>query len=267
MADILFERRDDGVVILTLHRPDALNAFTYRMYEELLGYLEDLRVDSAARVVLLTGAGRAFSAGHDLRCTVSASWNDDALGPAYASRRNLAMIGRIPQLMRQLPQPIVAAVNGPAAGIGFVLALAADMCVAARSAKFVNAMHNVGTGHEFGVTWMLPRAVGTQRAAEILLSARPILAEEAQAIGLVLKTVDDDQLMGAALEIAKRIVRNAPMAVTLTKQSLWVNMGIGNLEAACELEARAVFMAAQTEDAAEKRRAFLDRRDPQFSNR
>src|SRR5207302_1013389 len=157
------------------------------MYEELLGHLEAIRMDATVRCVVLHGAGRAFCAGHDLRGGPSASWSDPSLGPAYAMHRNLAMIGRIPQVMRQLPQPVIAAVNGAAAGVGFAFALAADLCVAAQSAKFVNATHNAGTGHEVGMSWLLPRAIGTQRAAEILLTARPILADEAASIGLVLK--------------------------------------------------------------------------------
>jgi enoyl-CoA hydratase len=267
MSNILYERGEDGVVILTFNRPEFLNAFTFPMYEEFLAYLEDLRLDAAARVVVLRGAGRAFSAGHDLRGGPPPSWSDASLGNAYAMRRNLAMIGRIPQLIRQLPQPVIAAVNGPAAGAGFVFALAADLCLAARSAKFVNGMHNAGTGHELGISWMLPRAIGTQRAAEILLTSRPIHADEAAAIGLALQVVDDDLLMSVTLELAARVTSNAPMAVTLTKQSLWVNQGVGNLEAACEIEARAVILAGQTEDALEKRRAYIDKRAPVFTNK
>lgn len=267
MKNIQFHRDPTGITTLTFNRPDALNAFTYQMYDELINHLETLRLDSTTRVVILTGAGRAFSAGHDLRTSSESSWAESEEGRAYTTHRNLSVIGRIPQLMRKLPQPVIAAVNGPAAGIGFIFALAADMCLAARSAKFVNALHNVGTGHELGLSWMLPRAVGTQRAAEILLTARPILAEEAEAIGLALKVTDDADLMSATLEIAQRIVQNAPMAVTLSKQSLWINQGVGNLEAACDIEARAVFMAGQTEDAAEKRRAYFEKRPPQFTYR
>jgi enoyl-CoA hydratase len=267
MSDILLQRDESGVVTLTLNRPDALNAFTHAMYEELIGILEGLRYDAQARVVVLTGAGRAFSAGHDLRGGPAASWADPALGRAYAHKRSMMSLARIPLLLRSLPQPVIAAVNGAAAGIGFVFAVAADLSVAARSAKFVNAIHNAGTGHELGLSWMLPRAVGTQRAAEILLTGRPVLADEAERIGLVLRTVDDDQLQPAVREIADRIISNVPIGVWSTKQSLWINQGVGSLEAACEIEARSVFMAQQTEDAAEKRRSFLEKRKPVFANK
>ena len=266
MADILSERSAEGVVTLTLNRPEALNAFSFAMYEELIGVLEALRHDASARVVILTGAGRAFCAGHDLRSTGPAPWIDPALGKPYAAKHSIARIAQIPLLMRSLPQPVIAAVNGAAAGIGFAFALAADLCLVARSVKFVNAIHNAGSGHELGMSWMLPRAIGTQRAAEILLTSRPVLAEEAERIGLALRAVDDDKLLAEAQSLAASICANVPLGIWLTKQSLWLNQGVGSLEAACEIEARAVFMAQASEDAAEKRRSFIDKRAPRFTN-
>src|SRR3954466_14700922 len=195
MADILFERSPDGIATLTLNRPDALNSFSFTMYEELISVLESLRHDAGTRVVILTGAGRAFCAGHDLRSSGPAPWVDPALGKAYANKHSITRIAQIPLLMRAIPQPVIAAVNGAAAGLGFAFALAADLCLAADSARFVNAIHNAGTGHELGMSWMLPRPVGTQRAAEILLTSRPVPADEAQRIGLALRAVPDDCLM------------------------------------------------------------------------
>lgn len=267
MADILQERSPEGVVTLSLNRPDALNAFTFPMYDELIGILESLRADVRARVVILTGAGRAFSAGHDLRSTAANPWVDDALGRAYASKISISQIARIALLMRELPQPVIAAVKGPAAGVGFVFAVAADLCVAGRSAKFVNSLHNAGSGHEMGLSWMLPRAIGTQRAAEILLTGRPVLGDEAASIGLALKCVEDEQLLAAAGELAAAIVANVPLGVWLTKQSLWINQGVGSLAAACEIEARAVFQAQTTEDKDEKRKSFFEKRPPVFNFR
>ena len=267
MSDILLERAPDGIVTLTLNRPDALNAFSFAMYDELIAVLEGLRHDASARVVILTGAGRAFCAGHDLRAGGSAAWVDPALGKPYAAKHSITRIAQIPLLMRALPQPVIAAVNGAAAGLGFAFALAADLCLAARSAKFVNSIHNAGTGHELGMSWMLPRAVGTQRAAEILLTSRPVLADEAERIGLALRAVDDDRLMEEARALAASICANVPLGVWLTKQSLWLNQGVASLEAACEIEARAVFMAQATEDAAEKRKSFFEKRPPGFHNR
>jgi len=267
MSDILFECSPEGIATLTLNRPEALNAFSFGMYEELIAILERLRHDTETRVLIMTGAGRAFCAGHDLRSAGPAPWVDPAWGKPYAAKHSITRIAQIPLLMRALPQPVIAAVNGAAAGLGLAFALAADLCLAAHSARFVNAIHNAGTGHELGMSWMLPRAVGTQRAAEILLTARPVLADEAERIGLALRAVPDDRLLAEAQALAASICANVPLGVWLTKQSLWLNQGVASLEAACEIEARAVFLAQASEDAAEKRRSFLEKRPPVFNNR
>jgi enoyl-CoA hydratase len=266
MSEILIDRADGGVLTLTLNRPEALNAFTFAMYEELIGILERLRHDAATRVVILTGAGRGFCAGHDLRAPAPAPWVDPTLGRSYANKHAITRIAQIPLLMRSIPQPVIAAVNGAAAGIGFAFALAADLCLVGRSAKFVNSIHNAGTGHELGMSWMLPRAVGTQRAAEILLTARTVGSDEAERIGLALRVVDDNKLLAEARSLADSILANVPLGVWLTKQSLWLNQGVASLEAACEIEARAVFMAQSSEDAAEKRKSFVEKRAPRFKN-
>jgi enoyl-CoA hydratase len=266
MSDILVDEPIEGVKRLTLNRPQQLNAFTFSMYSELLEALQALRNDSKARVVVLTGSGKGFCAGHDLRNAGEPGWIDDPdLGKAYRGKYAITEINRIPLLMRQLPQPIICAVNGAAAGMGYALALAADLCLAAKSAKFVNSIHNAGTGHELGLSYLLPRAVGTQRAAEILLTARPVLADEAERIGLVLRSVPDEQLMEAAFELARGILVNVPIGIWLTKQSLWLNQGAGSLEAAIELESRAVAIAQSTADAADKRASFLEKRAPKFT--
>jgi enoyl-CoA hydratase len=256
-----------GCCRIALARPDALNAFSYAMYREFTSALDALRYDPKVHVVILTGQGRAFCAGHDTRNPGEADWTPDDLGKAYRSRMLLGEINRLPIAMRSLPQPIIAAVNGAAAGLGFALAVAADIAIAGRSAKFVNALHNAGTGHEIGLSYMLPRAIGTQRAAELLLSSRPVLSDEAERIGLVLRAVDDDKLEQEAEALARSIAENAPIGVYLTKQSLWLNQDVGSLEAAIEMESRAVFMAQTTEDVAEKRAAFLAKRKPRFSGR
>jgi enoyl-CoA hydratase len=155
-------------------------------------------------------------------------------------------------------------VNGTAAGIGYALALASDLCLAAKSAKFINVIHNAATGTELGMSYMLPRAVGTQRAAELLLTARPVLADEAERIGLVLRAVPDETLMEEALKLADAIVVNSPIGIWLTKQSLWFNQGGGSLEAAIELENRAVLASQATEDAIEKRTSAIEKRRPDF---
>lgn len=268
MNDIVVDIPEEGVTRITLNRPQHLNVFTHDMYPRFIEILRSLEHDSKTRVVVLTGNGRAFCAGHDMKASGSPPWIDDQdMGPAYFRRYSMSEISLIPSLMRRLPQPVICAANGPVAGIGFALALAADLCIAARSAKFVNAVHNAGTGHELGISYMLPRAIGTQRAAELLLTARAVLADEAERIGLVLRTVDDASLMDEALKLARAIIVNVPIGIWLTKQSLWINQNAGSLEAAIELENRGVVLAQFTADKDEKRAAYFEKREPKFTNR
>ena len=266
-ASLAISRPFDGCCRIALARPDSLNSFTYEMYREFTAALENLRYDPDVYVVILTGEGRAFCAGHDVRSREPAGWVRQGLGKAYESRMLISEINKLPVTIRSLPQPVIAAVNGTAAGLGFALALCADVAIAARSAKFVNTIHNAATGHEIGLSYMLPRAIGTQRAAELLLTSRAVMAEDAERIGLVLRAVDDDQLEEETLKLARAIAENTPLGTQLTKRSLWLNQDIGSLEAAIEMESRAVFMAQSTEDAAEKRRAVKEKRPPRFTGR
>lgn len=263
---ILVDTPAEGVARITLNRPDALNSFTFDMYEALTEAFEGLRDDPEVRVIILTGAGRAFCAGHDVRAGSKPSWVKPGLGKIQAGKYTMRLLGQIPILMRSMPQPIICAVNGTAAGIGYSLALASDMALAARSAKFVNVIHNAATGAELGMSYLLPRAVGTQRAAELLLTARPVQAEEAERIGLVLRMVEDEALIDEALKLADAIAVNSPVGIWLTKQSLWFNQSAGSLEAAIELENRAVLASQATEDAIEKRTSAIEKRRPKFKH-
>lgn len=265
MADIETDVPAAGVLRITLNRPEALNALTFDMYEELIGFFETTRFNPAVRVVILTGAGKAFCAGHDVRAAGTARWVAPDQGMMQTKRALLGRMGALPILMRSLPQPIIAAANGATAGAGYALALAADLILAAHSAKFVNAYHNAGTGHEFGLSYLLPRAIGAQRAAELLLTGRPVLADEAAAIGLVLRAVDDAELQPAALALAAQILLNSPIGTQLTKQSMRLNETAGSLEAAIEMENRAILISQSTADTAEKRKAFAERRPPHFT--
>ncbi|KHK89165.1 enoyl-CoA hydratase-related protein [Novosphingobium malaysiense] len=268
MADnILIDEPVEGVKRLTLNRPEAMNAFTNAMYLEFIAILEDIKYDPDCRVVILTGNGRGFCTGHDLRDKEPPSWVKSGVGKAYNTKYSMEVIASIPKLLRNLPQPVICGVNGTVAGMGYAFPLAADMAIAGQSAKFINAIHNAATGAELGMSYMLPRAVGAQKAAEILYTARRVSAEEAAEIGLVLKTVPDDQLQDECVALAKDIAVNVPMGIWVTKQSLWHNMNAGSLEQAMEFETRGVFMAQSTEDAKEKRAAFLEKREPKFSGK
>jgi enoyl-CoA hydratase len=266
-ASLVIDRPEEGIERITFNRPEKLNAFNAEMYDGILAEFDRIAFDPSVRVVIITGAGRGFCSGNDLGGMGKLKQLPEGVGRPYASRYMIAILSRIPSAMRALPQPVIAAVNGATAGIGFSLALAADIAVAGHAAKFVNAVHNAGTGAELGMSYMLPRAVGTQRAAEILLTQRPILAQEAADIGLVLKAVPDEALMDETLGLARAMMANVPMGNWVTKQALWANQNAGSLEAAMDYEHRGVFISQSTEDAVEKRSAFIEKRAPTFHNR
>jgi len=267
MSDILVDTPIDGVARLRFNRPESMNTLTFTMYELLIEHLERIRYDHSVQVVIIAGSGRAFCAGHDLRAGGQPGWVDAELGRAQRNRAILAKLGQIPLLMRNLPQPIIVAVNGATAGAGYSIALAGDLALAAKSAKFVNAFHNAGSGHELGFSYMLPRAVGTQHAAEIMFTGRAVSAEEAAQIGLVLRTVEDDQLEAEALKLAESIMVNSPIGIAITKQTMWMNADAGSLAHAIELENRGIFVSTSTEDTAEKRKAFIEKRKPVFKGK
>jgi enoyl-CoA hydratase len=265
--EILIDMPATGVLRVTLNRPDAGNGFTFGMYEKLAQVFGETAYRSDVQVVILTGNGRMFSVGHDLRNGGTSSIVPTDVGPTHGARLSTRAINQLPVLMRNLPQPIICAVNGTAAGAGYGLALAADLTIAARSAKFVNAFHNAGTGHEFGLSYLLPRTVGSQRAMELLLTGRHVPAEEARDIGLILRVVDDAALMDEALALADAIMQNAPLGTQITKQSVWLNLGAPSLDAAMEMESRGQMMTIGTSDRVEKRSAFFEKRRPIFENR
>jgi len=264
--EIICETPIDGVKVVRFNRPASLNAFTHSMYHNLLDILADIRVDSSIRAMILTGTGRGFCSGHDLKAAGENNFGAPGFGKAHIDRLTMEGMNRIPLAMRALPQPIICGVNGVAAGLGYSLALASDMAIAARSAKFINTIHNAATGAELGLSYFLPRAIGSQRAAELLYTSRPVLAEEAAQIGLVLRMVEDADLLEACLDVARGVIQNVPMGITLTKQTLQVNQNIGSLEAAMEMESRATMIAINTDDAKEKRASFWEKRSPVFKN-
>jgi enoyl-CoA hydratase len=264
--EILVDMPRDGVMRITLNRPDSGNGFTFTMYERLVELLSETAYNHEVRVVILTAKGRMFSVGHDLRNGGTSSHVSTAIGKVHTSRASTRWINQIPVLMHSLPQPIIAAVNGTAAGAGYGLAVAADLTIAARSAKFVNAFHNAGTGHEFGLSYLLPRAVGTQRAMELLLTGRHLPAEEAERIGLILRCVDDAALVDDAFSLADAIMQNAPLGIEITKQSVWMNLAAPSLDVALEMETRGQMVTVGTDDRAEKRTAFFEKRPPVFRN-
>lgn len=264
---LLVDEPEPGICRITMNRPDRMNALTFAMFEQFNDVFEKVRYDADVRVVIITGAGRGFCSGADLAGMGEPDCVSSELGDAQHARYSLMRMNRLPIAIRSLPQPVICAVNGSAAGAGFSMVAAADMTLMARSAKIVNAIHNAGTGCEFGLSYMLPRMIGTQRAAEILYTTRPIFADEAERIGLVLRAVPDEDLMEATLEVARRICENVPLGIWLTKEALWANQSAGNLQAAIDYEHRGTYISKSTADADEKRNAFLEKRSPKFTNR
>jgi 2-(1,2-epoxy-1,2-dihydrophenyl)acetyl-CoA isomerase len=248
---------DAGVATVTLNRPDALNALTVPMKQALLAAFRRLEREKPVRAVVLTGAGRAFCAGQDLRERLEPG--AAPLGVEVRERYN-----PIIRAMRGLPKPIVAAINGVAAGAGASLALASDIRIASETASFALAFGRVGLVPDSGATWFLPRLVGSARAAELALLNDPVSAPDALRLGLVGRVVAADQLALEAKAIAARLAAGAPKAIALTKRALeaaWDH----DLDAALEYEAHLQDLAGRTKDHAEGMAAFMEKRQPRFS--
>lgn len=249
---------------LTLNRPDQLNAMNAELCEALHTALDETARDRACRVVILTGAGRGFCAGVDLRGYGDAPGNDgtdagrDRLG-------NQEHMSRLILKLRATPQPVIAAVNGPAAGFGLALALGSDIRYAAKSSVFRAAFLNIGASNcDMAVSWLLPRLVGASRAHELMLTGRRFDGAEAERIGLVAATVPDDELIPRALEAAVQIAAWAPWAVRLTKQGMWTALELPSEQAAVEYEDRQQMTALTGIAPAEAIAAFLEKRAAEF---
>jgi 2-(1,2-epoxy-1,2-dihydrophenyl)acetyl-CoA isomerase len=246
----------DAVATITLDRPDALNALTVELKQELLAAFRAIDRDRAVRAVVLTGAGRAFCAGQDLNERLE----PDATPLAEELRERYNPIIRV---MRAIDQPIVGAINGVAAGAGASLAFASDVRLASELAAFRLAFGRIGLVPDSGATWFLPRLVGSARAAELALLDEPLSAADAARIGLVAHVVPADALMAEAHAVALRLAALAPAAVALTKHALERSWSIG-LEAALEDEAYRQGIAGATADHQEGIAAFLEKRQPRF---
>jgi 2-(1,2-epoxy-1,2-dihydrophenyl)acetyl-CoA isomerase len=247
----------DGIATVTLDRPDALNALTVSMKGELLGAFRLIARDHAVRSVVLTGAGRAFCAGQDLRERLE----PDAVPLAVELRERY---NPIILAMRSLAQPIIGAINGVAAGAGASLAFACDIRVAAEGASFLLAFGRIGLVPDSGATWLLPRLVGPAKAAELALLGESLTAADAERFGLVARVVPADALAEAARDMAARLATLAPRALALTKRALQRSWSI-DLDEALEDEAFRQGIAGATADHAEGLAAFLEKRPPRFS--
>ena len=267
MTTVRLETIRPGIALITLDRPERLNAMSSELLADLHTRLDEVAADPSCRVVVLTGAGRGFCAGLDLKDVPSAPLSE-GLGRTQAGMATQQYIASLIPKLRGLRQPVIAAVNGAAAGGGLALALGSDIRIAASSARFNVAFVRVGlSGCDIGVSWLLPRLIGASRAYELMLTGRIIDAAEADHIGLVTRVVADDALLDAALETAEQIVANSPFGVWMTKEVMWSNLETGSLHAGIDLENRTQILASTTGDMAEAMAAFLEKRAPNFSNR
>jgi enoyl-CoA hydratase len=263
---LLVTRPREDAALLTLNRPDRLNALTSELVAALHDALDELSGDRSCRAIVITGAGRAFCAGLDLAGYGTAPGADGSFGEVgdrLASQRHMSGLF---ERLRDVPKPVIAAVNGAAAGGGLALVLASDIRIAARSAVFRAAFANIGVSNcDMGTSWLLPRIVGAARAQELMLTARRIDADEAERIGLVVAVHDDGgALLDAAFESVDLVAGLSPTGVAMTKQGMWTALETPALRTAIEYEDRQQVLLTLGPDMPEAITAFLEKRPPRF---
>jgi enoyl-CoA hydratase/carnithine racemase len=261
--DFHFEIDDDGVATLTLDRPDTLNSLTFEIYGQLEELFVDLRTDDRVKVVVLTGKGKGFCSGGSVEEIIGPLLAKDLDGTLAFTR----MTGAVVRNMLQLDKPIIAAINGVAAGAGSVLALASDLRVMSEKAKFAFLFTKVGlTGADMGAAWLLPKIIGTGRAMELLMLGDKVVAEECYRIGLANRVVAPEELMTEALAVAKQLANGPNLAYGMTKKMVW-NEWPMNLDAAIEQEAQAQALLLRAGDHREFYDAWMQKREPKFEGR
>lgn len=249
---------NEGIATVLLDRADKLNALSGEMYHELADAFTTLNTDDTVRAVVLTGAGRAFCAGGD----VGSMGAYDVVSGRKRSKGHQQMI----LALHHLEKPVIAAIRGPAAGIGASMALACDLIIASETAYLLMAFKNVGIPPDGGAIYFLTQHLGLARAKELVYSARKLPATEARDMGLISKVVPDDQLEAATLTLAREIAGSATYALTLAKR-MFQHMYVPTLEQLLELEVMAVCGARMTQDHVEGITAFKEKRKPQFKGK
>jgi enoyl-CoA hydratase len=264
---VLVEHPRPHVALVTLNRPERMNSMAFDVMVPLKEVLENLSYDNSVRVVVLTGAGKGFSSGADHKSAGSVPHVQGLTRPTYALR-SMQILDDVILALRRLHQPVIAAVNGAAIGGGLCLALAADIRVAAHGAYFRAAGINNGlTASELGLSYLLPRAIGSSRAFEIMLTGRDIDAEEAERIGLVSRQVPDDQLLETCYDMAERIAAFSRPGVELTKRTLWSGLDAASLEGHMQAEGLGqLFVRLLTGNFEEAVAARAEKRPPVFTD-
>jgi 2-(1,2-epoxy-1,2-dihydrophenyl)acetyl-CoA isomerase len=253
----------DGVATLTLNRPERLNALGDTLRDDMYDAVTKSAADEAVRVLVITGAGRGFCSGGDVK---SMSERDKGTLESPFSEKFAPIRDRIVLALRDCPKPIIAAVNGAAAGAGMSLALACDMRIASTAAKFAQAFVKRGLHPDWGSTYFLPRVVGMAKACELIFTGETIDAAEALKLGIVNAVTSPEELMNETYKLAKKIAAGPPIAIQLSKRALYHNEEV-DLRAALEFESFAQNVTKETEDVKEGVKAFMEKRAPVFRGR
>lgn len=263
MTDQLLFETKDHIATITLNRPDVLNAFTEEMIEAWVAALQECRDNDDIHVVVLTGAGRAFCAGGDVRAMKE---SPDRNNPNLTKSRLWDMVQNIPKTLQEMDKPIIAAVNGPATGAGMDMASMCDIRVAAESAKFAESYVRMGLVPGAGGCWFLPRLVGMPKALELLYTADFVEAAEAKEIGLVNHVYPDDELMEQTYKLATKIARRAPISVRLIKRATYQGQRIDLVTHLDQISSH-MTIARSSDDHMEAVDAFLEKRHPEFKGK
>jgi 2-(1,2-epoxy-1,2-dihydrophenyl)acetyl-CoA isomerase len=258
----LLETIEDGIATLTFNRPERLNALSTPIMEGLLHGLPRLAGDPAVKVLILTGAGRAFCAGGDVK-DMAQGGEQRSAAEAMARLRSRMEVSRI---LHELPKPTIAMINGPAAGAGLAFALACDLRIAGASARLVTAFVRVGFAGDFGGSFFLTRLVGTAKARELYFTGRPVDADEALSLGLANRVVADEDLATVTMELARSLAHGPSIALSLMKRNLNCAESSGLAEL-LDLEAAHQVQTGRTEDHREAAKAFVEKRAPIFTGR
>ncbi len=260
--DILYEKRD-GIAIATFNRPDSLNAFRNGMLREFEQILKDVSQDNNLHVLILTGKGRAFSAGRDLK---DLAFLYEAVSSSDKLRQEVQLLAKITKQLTQIPKVVIAAINGVAVGIGVEFALACDIRMASEQASFGFPEVKRALFVTNGVMYFLPKLVGMGRAKDWLLTGEIISAQEALEAGLVTGVLPADELMKSVLDKSRKIVANAPISIRLTKEAFQQTNEM-DLESVLKLEENSVIACHESEDFFEGARAFIEKRDPVYKGK
>jgi enoyl-CoA hydratase len=264
---VLVERPRRNVALVTLNRPERMNSMAFDVMVPLKAVLDELTYDNSVRAVVLTGAGRGFSSGADHKSAGSVPHIEGLTRPTFALR-SMQVLDDVILGLRRMHQPVIAAVNGAAIGGGLCLALAADIRVAAEGAYFRAAGINNGlTASELGLSYLLPRAIGTSRAFELMLTGRDVGADEAERIGLVSRRVPGDQLLDTCYDMAERIAGFSRPGIELTKRTLWTGLDAASLEGHMQAEGLGqLFVRLLTANFEEAVAARAEKRSPEFTD-